>query len=101
MTIPMLMTTSEPVPAADSGGMTEGEAAALYRLMTWLSAGVPGRRLLLFQRHRMGVEAGDITDAASLRDWLAAMLTDGSESCDVRVAGARASAAFPRAMNSG
>jgi urease accessory protein len=28
------------------------------------------------------VEAGDITDAASLRDWLAAMLTEGSGFCD-------------------
>jgi len=28
------------------------------------------------------VEAGDIADAASLRDWLAAMLADGSGFCD-------------------
>jgi urease accessory protein len=28
------------------------------------------------------VEAGDITDAASLKDWLAALLTDGSGFCD-------------------
>jgi len=28
------------------------------------------------------VDAGDISDAASLRDWLSAMLTDGSGFCD-------------------
>jgi len=30
----------------------------------------------------MGVEAGDVKDAASLKDWLAAMLVDGSGFCD-------------------
>src|SRR5579871_3716588 len=41
--IPMLMTTStnEPPPVADRGAMTEAEAAALYRLMTWLSPAFP------------------------------------------------------------
>ena len=30
------------------------QSAALYRLMTWLSPGVSHRRVLLFERHRMG-----------------------------------------------
>ena len=50
----MLMTTNEPVAARD---LAEREAAALYRLMTWLSP-------------------------ASLADWLDAMLRDGSGFCD-------------------
>lgn len=78
----MLMTTSEPVPAADSGGMTEGEAAALYRLMTWLSPAFPVGAFSYSSGIEWAVEAGDITDAASLRGWLAAMLTDGSGFCD-------------------
>jgi len=39
--IPMLMTTSKAPPIGDPGGMREGEAAALYRLMTWLSPSFP------------------------------------------------------------
>src|SRR5258707_911033 len=38
---PMLMTTSEPVPADVPDGMTADEGAALYRLMTWLSPAFP------------------------------------------------------------
>ncbi|QPF88374.1 urease accessory protein UreF [Bradyrhizobium genosp. L] len=78
----MLMTTSEPDPAATSGGMTEVEAAALYRLMTWLSPSFPVGAFSYSSGIEWAVEAGDITDAASLRGWLAAMLTDGSGFCD-------------------
>src|SRR5688500_10992573 len=38
---PMLMTTSEPAPADAGSGMNADEAAALYRLMTWLSPSFP------------------------------------------------------------
>ena len=51
----MLMTTNEPVAAGD---LAEREAAALYRLMTWLSPAFPVGGLLLFQRHRMGGRGG-------------------------------------------
>ena len=78
----MLMTTSEPAPAAVSGGMTEAEAAALYRLMTWLSPSFPVGAFSYSSGIEWAVEAGDIADAASLRGWLAAMLTDGSGFCD-------------------
>jgi urease accessory protein len=37
----MLMTTSEPVPLEARSGMTDDDAAALYRLMTWLSPAFP------------------------------------------------------------
>jgi urease accessory protein len=80
--IPMLMTTSEPVPAETRGGMTDDEAAALYRLMTWLSPAFPVGAFSYSSGIEWAVEAGDIFDAASLRDWLAAMLADGSGFCD-------------------
>ena len=79
---PMLMTTSEPA-AVDAGrGMKTREAAALYRLMTWLSPAFPVGAFSYSSGIEWAVEAGDITDAASLRDWLAAMLTGGSGFCD-------------------
>ncbi len=62
--------------------MREGEAAALYRLMTWLSPAFPVGAFSYSSGIEWAVEAGDITDAASLRDWLAAMLVDGPGFCD-------------------
>jgi urease accessory protein len=79
---PMLMTTSEPAPADASGAMTAGESAALYRLMTWLSPAFPVGAFSYSSGIEWAAEAGDITDAASLRDWLGAMLGDGSGFCD-------------------
>ncbi|QWG15923.1 urease accessory protein UreF [Bradyrhizobium sediminis] len=78
----MLMTTNEPPPVAGRDGMTEAEAAALYRLMTWLSPAFPVGAFSYSSGIEWAVEAGDITDAASLRDWLASMLADGSGFCD-------------------
>ena len=80
--IPMLMTTNEPGPVEARDGMTEAEVAALYRLMTWLSPSFPVGAFSYSSGIEWAVEAGDITDAASLRDWLAAMLADGSGFCD-------------------
>jgi urease accessory protein len=79
---PMLMTTSEPAPADAGSGMNADETAALYRLMTWLSPSFPVGAFSYSSGIEWAVEAGDITDAASLRDWLAAMLNDGSGFCD-------------------
>jgi urease accessory protein len=100
--IPMLMTTSraparprrravlrrggiKEVPAQPIGGqdgMTESEASALYRLMTWLSPSFPVGAFSYSSGIEWAVEAGDIADAASLRDWLASMLADGPGFCD-------------------
>jgi urease accessory protein len=63
-------------------GTTEKETVALYRLMTWLSPAFPVGAFSYSSGIEWAVEAGDIIDAASLRDWLAAMLTDGSGFCD-------------------
>lgn len=79
-TIPMLMTMRA---CAARGAMTEGEAAALYRSDDLAVAGLSGWRFRLFQRHRMG--GGDRRHQGRgflLRDWLTAMLAEGSGFCD-------------------
>ena len=85
---PMLMTTANSVPG-QTGEMpvavnseTEAGPAALYRLMTWMSPSFPVGAFAYSSGIEWAVEAGDIVDAASLRDWLTAMLTDGSGFCD-------------------
>jgi urease accessory protein len=62
--------------------MPHGEAAAFYRLMTWLSPAFPVGAFSYSSGIEWAVEAGDIVDAASLKDWLAAMLADGPGYCD-------------------
>jgi urease accessory protein len=100
---PMLMTTNRPsrkprAPAVldqikpsagvaanaadDKGEMTGAQTAALYRLMTWLSPSFPVGAFSYSSGIEWAVEAGDIVDAASLRQWLAAMLADGPGFCD-------------------
>lgn len=92
----MLMKTNKPpgsgrggIPETDvfgdvapPGVMSENEAAALYRLMTWLSPSFPVGAFSYSSGIEWAVEAGDITNAASLQRWLAAMLTDGAGLCD-------------------
>jgi len=78
---PMLMTANSAGPPARAA-MTDAEAAALYRLMTWLSPAFPVGGFSYSSGIEWAVEAGDVTDAASLKDWLAAMLSDGSGFCD-------------------
>ncbi|HLZ04257.1 MAG TPA: urease accessory protein UreF [Bradyrhizobium sp.] len=78
----MLMTTNEPPPVDGRSAMTEVDQAALYRLMTWLSPSFPVGGFSYSSGLEWAVEAGDIGDAASLREWLAAMLADGSGFCD-------------------
>jgi urease accessory protein len=77
-TTPMLMTTSDRAPADDWHVTRDGDAAALYRLMTWLSPAFPVGGFSYSSGIEWAVEAGDIVDAGSLRDWLAAMLVEGS-----------------------
>jgi urease accessory protein len=100
-TIPMLMTPSKPAarlprsrrgptgvperiapPVEDCTAIDDKEAAALYRLMTWLSPAFPVGAFSYSGGIEWAVEAGDIGDAASLRDWLATMLADGPGFCD-------------------
>ncbi len=64
----------------------EGDAnAALYRLMAWLSPAYPVGAFSYSSGIEWAVEAGDIVDAATLKDWLAVMMAKGSGYCDAIV----------------
>jgi urease accessory protein len=69
-------------PIGGHDAMKESEAAALYRLMTWLSPSFPVGAFSWSSGIEWAVESGDIGDAASLRDWLAALLAGGPGFCD-------------------
>jgi urease accessory protein len=74
------LATPTPSPSPQGGGERAGDTldeAALLRLMTWLSPAYPVGAFSYSSGIEWAVEAGDITDAASLQDWLAVMLTDG------------------------
>lgn len=77
--IPMLMTTST---ESDGHALPTLEQAALFRLMTWLSPSFPVGAFSYSSGIEWAVEAGDITDVASLQEWLSSMLTDGAGFCD-------------------
>jgi urease accessory protein len=57
-------------------------AAALYRLMAWLSPAYPVGAFSYSSGIEWAVEAGDIKDAQTLRQWLVAMLSEGGGFCD-------------------
>jgi urease accessory protein len=57
-------------------------SSALYRLMAWLSPAYPVGAFSYSSGIEWAVEAGDINDAETLRQWLAAMLGAGSGFCD-------------------
>jgi urease accessory protein len=94
--IPMLMTTNKPpakprrraavateaIAASIANAPDRESEAALYRLMTWLSPSFPVGAFSYSSGIEWAVEAGDIVDAASLQDWLAAMLAEGAGFCD-------------------
>jgi urease accessory protein len=67
---------------AISSEFSTDEAAALYRLMTWLSPSFPVGAFSYSSGIEWAVEAGDIVDARSLENWLGAMLVEGSGFCD-------------------
>jgi urease accessory protein len=56
--------------------------AALYRLMTWLSPAYPIGAFSYSSGIEWAIEAGDITDAETLRRWLTVMLKRGGGFCD-------------------
>ena len=56
--------------------------AALYRLMAWLSPAYPVGAFAYSSGIEWAVEAGDISDAETLRNWLTVMLADGAGFCD-------------------
>ena len=54
----------------------------LYRLMAWLSPAYPVGAFSYSSGIEWAVETGDIADAATLKAWLAVMLTEGGGFCD-------------------
>ena len=92
----MHMTTNKPVESRETSpaeGLGAAQAAALYRLMTWLSPAFPVGAFSYSSGIEWAVEAGDIVDAATLQDWLSSML-EGPGFCDgVFLAHARRAAA--------
>jgi urease accessory protein len=65
--------------ANDREGVT---AAALYRLIAWLSPAYPVGAFSYSSGLEWAVEAGDVTSAKALRQWLATLLSDGAGFCD-------------------
>src|ERR1700694_1379869 len=99
--IPMLMTESKAPPgprrrapvrtgaiqqdaAQPTGheGLRDSEAAALYRLLTWLSPSFPVGAFSYSSGLEWAVEAGDVIDAPSLLRWITVVVADGGISCD-------------------
>jgi urease accessory protein len=61
----------------------EGVAApALYRLMAWLSPAYPVGAFSYSSGLEWAVEAGDVTTANTLSQWLTILLSDGAGFCD-------------------
>src|SRR5262245_46315682 len=58
------------------------DAAALYRLMAWRSPAYPVGAFSYSSGIEWAVEAGDISDAATLQRWLATMIGSGGGFCD-------------------
>ena len=58
------------------------EAAALYRLMAWLSPAYPIGAFSYSSGIEWAVEAGEISDAMSLCRWLTVMIAEGGGFCD-------------------
>jgi urease accessory protein len=56
--------------------------AALYRLMAWLSPAFPVGAFSYSSGIEWAVEAGDIRDAASLKDWIDIVIGSGGGFCD-------------------
>jgi urease accessory protein len=57
-------------------------AAALYRLMAWMSPAYPIGAFSYSSGIEWAVEARDITDAATLERWLAVLIGEGNGFCD-------------------
>lgn len=57
-------------------------AAALYRLMAWLSPAYPVGAFSYSSGIEWAVEAGDITDATTLQRWLTVIIGNGGGFCD-------------------
>ena len=66
----------------EASGTGDVNAAALYRLLAWLSPSYPIGAFSYSSGIEWAVEAGDITDADALRGWLAVVIGEGGGFCD-------------------
>jgi urease accessory protein len=82
--MPAMATTMTPETAIRSRSAVHNEIdpRALVRLMTWLSPAFPVGAFSYSSGIEWAIEAGDITDADTLRDWLTVTLTQGGGYCD-------------------
>ena len=71
-----------PDPSPPRAGLVGGGESSLYRLMAWLSPAYPVGAFSYSSGIEWAVESGDVTNAETLKDWLATMLTDGGGFCD-------------------
>ena len=78
----MIEVPPTPDPSPPLASLAGGGEKALYRLMAWLSPAYPVGAFSYSSGLEWAVEAGDVTTAAALRGWLAAMLSDGAAYCD-------------------
>ena len=62
--------------------MQASTPTALYRLMAWLSPSYPVGAFSYSSGIEWAVEAGDIKDATTLKDWLSLTMSKGSGFCD-------------------
>ncbi|ABE40720.1 Urease accessory protein UreF [Rhodopseudomonas palustris BisB5] len=76
------MSTSRAPETTSAAPLSAEQSASLYRLMTWLSPAFPVGAFSYSSGLEWAVEAGDVIDAPSLRDWLTAMLEHGAGFCD-------------------
>ena len=72
----------EPAPFGERASDTSLESAALYRLMTWLSPAYPVGAFSYSGGLEWAIDAGDITDTATLANWLGVMMHEGGGFCD-------------------
>jgi urease accessory protein len=70
---------SKPVPASSCNAFS---TVTLYRLMAWLSPAYPVGAFSYSSGTEWAIEAGDITNAETLRRWLTVMLSMSSGYCD-------------------
>src|SRR5262249_2064328 len=80
----------------DDGVRNAIDAAALYRLMAWLSPAYPIGAFSYSSGIEWAVEAGDIANATTLERWLAVMIGEGGGFCDAVFL-----ACAPRAVDDG
>lgn len=75
---------SSRLPTPEPGASADAPLApaALFRLMTWLSPSFPVGAFSYSSGIEWAVEAGDVTDAERLKEWLSAMLSEGAGFCD-------------------